>query len=802
MTVIPFLARYAVSSILTFGCAVSVATPQDANPDFTRGGAIPKDAPHDWTLGATGARGWMYGEKLVTTEARQIAITEVANGSPADGVLEAGDVVLGVSGTPFSYDPRTEFGKALTVAESEAARGELSLIRWRDGERRNVTLTLPVLGDYSTTAPYECAKSRRILELGCATLAKRIANPKYRANPIPRSLNALALLASGDPQYLPLIRKEVQWAADFSSDSFQTWYYGYVITLLAEYKMATGDDSVMPGLQRLALEAANGQSLVGSWGHGFVKADGRLSGYGMMNAPGLPLTISLVLARKAGVRGKTIQRAIDRSLDLLRFYIGKGAIPYGDHHPWIETHEDNGKCGMASVLFHLLGEAHGAAFFSRMSLASHGAERDCGHTGNFFNVFWALPSVARSGPIATGEWMEEFGAWYFDLARCHDGSFRHQGPPEKRNDKYARWDCTGAYLLSYAMPLEKLYLTGKGKTALPKLDEATARTLIADGHGWNNKDRKSFFDGLDDDALFTRLRSWSPVVRERAAMALGRRKGAHTERLITLLGASNLHARYGACQALKLQRKRAATAVPALLDAFRADDLWLRVLAADALAGIGAPARKAVPEMLTRLTKRDPKNDPRYMEQRYLSFALFNRRGGLIGRSLDGIDRKLLLKAVRAGLRNEDGRARGSYGSVYRNLAYEELKPLLPAIRDAIAEPAPSGIMFANQIRMSGMELFAKHHISEGIELLVEYARNQNPWASEKRIVKVMEMLRGYGTHAKRVIPQLRSAADYFENDEPNFPKRLSLGKAKLVRETIAAIEASTEKPKLVRLGR
>ena len=51
------------------------------------------------------------------------------------------------------------------------------------------------------------------------------------------------------------MRKEARWAAGFSSKSFQTWYYGYVIMLLSEYTMATGDDSVMPGLRRLALEA-------------------------------------------------------------------------------------------------------------------------------------------------------------------------------------------------------------------------------------------------------------------------------------------------------------------------------------------------------------------------------------------------------------------------------------------------------------------------------------------------------------------------------------------------------------------
>jgi hypothetical protein len=47
------------------------------NSDFTRGDSIPKDAPHDWNLGPTGLRGWMYCDKLVTTDARQIAITAV-----------------------------------------------------------------------------------------------------------------------------------------------------------------------------------------------------------------------------------------------------------------------------------------------------------------------------------------------------------------------------------------------------------------------------------------------------------------------------------------------------------------------------------------------------------------------------------------------------------------------------------------------------------------------------------------------------------------------------------------------------
>jgi len=270
------LALTAIAAILlTVPADVSAAGAKGdvASPDFTKGESIPEGFKHDWNLGAIGARGWMFSDKLVTSDARQIRITGVAKGSPAEGVLAVGDVILGVGGRPFSYDPRTEFGKALTVAESEAGGGKFVVTRWRDGHAEDVTIRLPVLGTYSSTAPFDCPKSKRIFEQGCAALAKRVAAPSYNPDPILRSLNALALLASGKPEYLPMVRKEAQWASGFSVQSMATWYYGYVTMFLAEYKMATGDDSVMPGLRRLAMAAANGQSAVGSWGHGFARPD-------------------------------------------------------------------------------------------------------------------------------------------------------------------------------------------------------------------------------------------------------------------------------------------------------------------------------------------------------------------------------------------------------------------------------------------------------------------------------------------------------------------------------------------------
>lgn len=102
------------------------------NPDFTKGDPIPEQATHDWTLGATGARGWIYSEKLETSKARQIRITEVAESTPADGVLEVGDVILGIGNQAFTSDARQAFGEALTAAESTEGNDQLLLLRWRN----------------------------------------------------------------------------------------------------------------------------------------------------------------------------------------------------------------------------------------------------------------------------------------------------------------------------------------------------------------------------------------------------------------------------------------------------------------------------------------------------------------------------------------------------------------------------------------------------------------------------------------------------------------------------------------------
>ncbi|NQV31485.1 MAG: HEAT repeat domain-containing protein, partial [Phycisphaeraceae bacterium] len=736
-----------------------------ACPDFTQGDKIPEGWTHDWTLGPTGMRGWIYCDTHTTTDSRQIKVTKVEKGSPADGVVQVGDVILGVHGKLFDHDARILFGKAITKAEKTENQGHLALTIWRNGNTTQVAIQLEVMGSYSPTAPFNCSKSNKILDKACAALAN-----KMKANPtdgslISRALNATLLLASGDPEYLPVVKEQAKLLSQYNQSSgVITWNYGFVNIFLGEYVLATGDRTyVDEGLKRITKMAVDGQGLVGSYGHKFADLKTkRLSGYGMMNSPGLLLTYSMVLAQRAGVDVPGLDKAIDKSTTFLKFYVGKGAIPYGDHNPWIETHDDNGKCGLATVLFDHQGNADATEFYSRMSVADHGVRRDEGHTGNYFNMTWALPGVVRSGPHASGAWLAEFG-WYYDLARRWDGTFLYQGAPEPRPQVYDNWESTGSYLLGFTTPLKRTYLTGRKAFSAPQVSREIAAGLIEDGRGWTNKDRTSAYDKMTVGQLLERLSSWSPTVRERTAMALGRKREDITAQLTGLLETGDLYTRYGACQAIKMQRGRAATAVPALLKTFDSEDLWLRILCAEALAGIGAPAKAAVPEMLKRFVNTDPESDPRNMEQRYLAFAMFNKRGGLLGRSVEGVDRDLLIQAIRLGLTNEDGRARGSLASVYENLTFDELKPLLPDIYQAIKEQAPSDIMFSAEIRMAGLKLFAENGVSEGIELCVDYARNQRQHASEKRIDTIMAMLKMYGAHAKRVTDQLEAVADYFE---------------------------------------
>ena len=138
-------------------------------------------------------------------------------------------------------------------------------------------------------------------------------------------------------------------------------------------------------------------------------------------------------------------------------------------------------------------------------------------------------------------------------------------------------------------------------------------------------------------------------------------------------------------------------------------------------------------------------------------------------------------------LQNDDGRARSAVGTVFEHLSLEEITPLLPAIVESVEVPSPSGVMFASGIRLSGLELLARHRIAEGLELCIEVTEIDQ-WGKKDRIQRCLGTLASYGGAARPVLPELRQLKEDLEGHR----EARSLGaQIELCAETIAAIEAA-----------
>ena len=429
---------------------------------------------------------------------------------------------------------------------------------------------------------------------------------------------------------------------------------------------------------------------------------------------------------------------------------------------------------MAAVMFDLLGDKDGTEFFSKMATASNGLSKDLGHTGNFFAYVWALPAVSRSGPNATGAWIKAAG-WRLDLARQWDGTYLYQGEPGtvgEKDHKHKNWDSSGAYLLNYAILKKSLRIAGKQASVGEELSAEQAASVVADGIGWGPATSDRSYGERSTEQLLEGLTSWSPVVRTRSAKYL---KGGGRDvltKVMRLLKKKDLNTKLGACSALESMGSSAAPAIPLLGKLLKEDELWLRVQAGRALAAIGPKAKIAAPELLKVVANVD-ESDPRQTTQRYVSYLLFGTKrayagdfNGMLSRSLEGMDPELVYDAVRVVLQNPESTARGSVESVYNKLSYEEIAPLLPAIKKSILEPAPSGVMFSGQARTTGLKLFAKHRIAEGMGMCL-LVMEPDMWGKGARIKNCLKVLESYGGHAKSQIPELEAIAAQFRRENP-----------------------------------
>ena len=118
---------YSALAVMVAGGLVAAAPKEP--PDLTQGATV--DRKLTYNLGATGLRGWIYTKPATyldslqgrtTAASRQILVTHVGAKSPADGVMQVDDVILGCV-TPVGGPPRQN-------SPCPAARRSSEHVRW------------------------------------------------------------------------------------------------------------------------------------------------------------------------------------------------------------------------------------------------------------------------------------------------------------------------------------------------------------------------------------------------------------------------------------------------------------------------------------------------------------------------------------------------------------------------------------------------------------------------------------------------------------------------------------------------
>lgn len=481
--------------------------------------SAPAQAADNHLLGPTGIH--------AAESKKQFVVQVVDAGSPADGKLTKGDVIEGVNGTPFKALLRQEFAAAIDAAETEAAKGLLSL-NLKGG--KSVGLRLRPLGSYSGTAPWDCRKTDAIIT---RIADQMVATKSYANGNMP--IGFIGLMATGEDKYIDIVKKELprqEWAhpdpekhaALLRGDidmGYIGWYWGYQMIALAEYHLITGDKSVLPALETYALTMCRGQDPAGIWGHRLatVKRNGRLPGYAHINNPSLSTLIGIQMALKCGIDHPEIVAGAARSVAFYKTFAGEGSLPYGVHDPNTNIFNNNGSSAMAALVMALAGEKEAARFFSQQAAAAYDVQ-ETGHATHYFNVLWTPLGANVAGPEVSREFFKR-GNWVRTLYRAWDDRFTLDG----KNQKAGNDD--GSLLLAYCLPRKQLHITGKNADESLWVKGDAAIDVVEAG--------QIDYAKLGEDKLIALFGHSAPQVTRRAVWTLRAREGDFLPKLAALM---------------------------------------------------------------------------------------------------------------------------------------------------------------------------------------------------------------------------------------------------------------------------
>ncbi|MDT8389155.1 MAG: DUF6288 domain-containing protein [Lentisphaeria bacterium] len=375
-------------------------------------------------LGPVGVKTGPFGPNM--------GVREVVSGSPADSKLFEGDVIYSANGAMLGWKAWEVMAAAITESETREKNGKLVLGVRRDGENRDVELTLEVMGTYSPTAPYDCPKTEKII----ADLQNWVVAQGADAGFL--NTDAIFLLATGDPEMQGYVRRviyKIMAGMDPNKEinpvgGMKSWHSSANAFLFGEYYLATGDRNALPYLKWFCDRlAATQNKQEGGWRHNFPGGPT----YGLIPNAGLPGVMGMQFAKEAGV-----------DIDMDSFALGvqhfgrnraeTGFLIYGfggcerdvpapvNPEALATGHLDtyNGGLSAAGILMGLTGN-HRAAHLCSLISSYAWNNTFHGHGGNFWNNFWTpLGAHAHSKAAFIHFWKNY--RWYRECNRMFDGS--------------------------------------------------------------------------------------------------------------------------------------------------------------------------------------------------------------------------------------------------------------------------------------------------------------------------------------------------------------------------------------------
>lgn len=696
--------------------------------------------PSGWHLGPTGFFGKLGKDN--------ITVTYVTEGSPADGKVKVGDVIMSAAGKKLEGDIRKQLASVINDAEA-SADGAL-VLQLKDG--KDVSLILQKLGTYSATTPYHCKKSDAIIANAAEHIVKNKDYGRY-------GFGLMGLLATGEASHLAVVKSaihELDWAKPDVELTLgpegSAWAYGYQNLLLCEYYLRTKDDYVLPTINKYTMTLAKGRDAAGLWGHRMANPEvnrgqlhGRLYGYAQMNSSSLPCYISLLLAQKCGVKDPELTAAIEQGHTFYASYVGKGTLPYGVHDPNAKSFNNNGMSGMAAVALSLAEDKPGAQFFSRMSLASSNI-METGHTGHFFNQLWTGLGAGLAGPDATKAFFKET-IWLHTLNRKWDGGFTYDSG---KVYSYSGFNDAASHLLNYCIPRQQLYINGKGadKSLFLSTDAAQKTAALA------TLDVKN----LSDDELLTLFDHEMPKVRQEVVWQLRGRPHKFVNDVVKMLSQGTDLQRKSAIEyfGYKCPPEQVSLAVESLAALLKdsKQEMTLRADIAGAIACLGAGAYPYFPDFLKLVLEEKPQDRLGEIDLKLgralVAMCADPYAGGLV------VDKELFYAVANKLMAHKRAYGRSMGVKMVSKVPLEDFHRVADSVKAIMDDQDLTYTSYHNfDPKIESVGIYARLNIQGGIEgALAAFDSDTGKGAFKIRML--MSVLPVYGANAQYILPKVK----------------------------------------------